>query len=81
MSHEYSAIKNKQQKHPKVHFKQYLYNSSEPWDDIYGDLPAELEAELLENSYPMKRRYRHIAQRMRNRYSWMAKRPLITEVF
>lgn len=69
MSHEYSAIKNKQQKHPKVHFQQYLYNSGELWDDFASDLPTELEAELLENSYPIKRRFRQIAQRMRNRYS------------
>lgn len=64
MSHKYSAIKNKQQ---KVNFQQYLYSSSEPWDDITSDLPAELQAELLENSYPMKRRFRHIAQRLRDR--------------
>ena len=69
MSHEYSAIKNKQQKHPKVHFQQYLYNAGELWDDFASDLPAELEAELLENTYPIKRRFRQIAQRMRNRYS------------
>ena len=69
MSHEYSAIMNKQQKHPKVHFKQYLYNSSEPRDDISTDLPQQLEVELLENSSPMRRRFRHIALKIRNRQS------------
>lgn len=65
MSHTYSTVNNK---HPKVHFQQYLYNAGEPRDDISNDTPVELEAELLENSHSMKGRVRHIAQRMRNRY-------------
>jgi hypothetical protein len=63
MSHDY--LKNIKQKHPKVHFQQYLYNSGEPRDDFSHDTPAELEAELLENSYLMRRQFRHTAQRMR----------------
>lgn len=69
MSNDYSAIKNKQQRHPKVFFEQYLYNSSEPVDDISSDTPPELEAELLENSYAMRGQMRRIARRIRNRYS------------
>ena len=69
MSRDYSAIKNKQQKHPKVFFEQYLYNAGKPEYRDSSDLPAELEAELLENSYSIKRHFRHIAQGMRNRYS------------
>ena len=69
MSHDYSVTTNKQQKHPKVHFQQYLYSSSEPRDNIPGSLPRELETELLENGDFIKRRFRHIAQSMRSRYS------------
>ena len=63
---QYSAT-NKN-KHPKVYFEQYLYNSREPLDNFSSDTPPELEAEQLENSFTMRRRFRHIAQRIRNRY-------------
>jgi hypothetical protein len=69
MSHSTKAITNKQQKEPKEFFEQYLYNSGEPSDDNNFQISAELEAELLENSYFMKRRIRRLAHRMRNRYS------------
>ncbi len=65
MSHQYATDKNK---HPKVYFEQYLYNSGEPFDEISSDTPPELEAELLENSFNMRRRFRHIAKRLRNRH-------------
>ena len=69
MSHSTNAMKNKNQKHPKVGFNQYLYNAGEPSDDASHDLPPELEVELLENSHSMKRRFRHNAQVLRNHYS------------
>ena len=69
MSHSTYAIKNKHQKHPKVYFQQYLYNSNEPVDDISRDVPAELEAELLEDSYLMRRQFRRMAKKMRSYYS------------
>ena len=69
MSHTNSAIKNENQKHPKVDFRLYLNNTGEPWDNyIPSGMPPELEAELLQNSMGMKRRFRLIAQSMRNRY-------------
>ncbi|MDO8266144.1 MAG: hypothetical protein Q7T41_04365 [Candidatus Saccharibacteria bacterium] len=68
MSRTYSTAKNRQQKHPKIYFEQYLYNASEPIDDDDNTMPAELEAELLENNYNTKTRhqFRRIAQRLRN---------------
>jgi hypothetical protein len=69
MSHSTNAKTNKQQDQPKVFFKQYLYNSGEPMDNMSQDTPAELEAELLENSYVMRRRFRNVAKKLRNRYS------------
>lgn len=69
MSRSTNIIENKQQTHPKVHFQQYLYNADEPDDEVSHDVPSELEAELLENSFFMKRRLRHNAKRMRRHYS------------
>jgi len=69
MSRSTNTITNKQQKHPKVHFQQYLYNASEPEDNFSNDLPPELGAELLEASYFMKRRVRRIAEKLRTHYS------------
>lgn len=68
MSDEANAIENKQQKHPKLHFQRYLFNSGEPRWNESSFLPPELEAELLENSYDMRRNFRHIAKNLRNRY-------------
>jgi hypothetical protein len=65
MINEYSTRKNK---HSKVHFQQYLYNSGEPRDIISRDTPADLEDELLEDSHIMRRQFRLMAQRMRNQY-------------
>ncbi len=69
MSRTYLRLKNKQQKHSKMHFKQYLYSVSVPPQRIHDYSPAELEAELIENSYNMGHQVRHITQRLRNRYS------------
>jgi len=68
MSHSNRAIKNKQQKHPKKFFDQYLYNANEPLDYIYINAPEELETELLEDRLVMKRHFRNRAQRLRNSY-------------
>lgn len=64
----YNEFRQENRNHPKVFFEQYLYNLSDPRDDSSYNTPPELEAELLENSLVMKRRYRHIAQRLRKRY-------------
>lgn len=68
MFHNHEIPKNKQQKHPKVYFKQYISSRSEPEDDMSGDMPEELEGKLLGNSNNMRRHFRQIAQSMRNRY-------------
>lgn len=69
MSHSTNVVKNKQQKHSKVFFRLYLDNIAEPKDRISNDIPPDLEAELLESSYLMKRRVRRLAQRIRTYYS------------
>jgi hypothetical protein len=69
MSYQYSAIKVKEQTHPKTYFQKYLRNLSEPRDNVFNDTPPELEAELLESSYAMRGQMRRIARRIRNRYS------------
>lgn len=69
MSRTYSAIKNKHQKHSKDHHQAYLYSPNEPREDTFTNTSAELETELLEKSDPMRREFRHLAYRMRNRYA------------
>lgn len=66
MSSKYSSIRNKQQKHPKINYRQYLYNSGEPMDDISNDSSTDFDYEMIEDSSDMRRRFRDIAQRMRN---------------
>ncbi len=69
MSRTYSLIKNKHQKHSKVPYQAYLYNSGEPREHISASTPTGLEDELLENIVPMRQEFRHLAHRMRNRYA------------
>lgn len=64
----YNKFRQENYNHPKVSIEQYLYSPSDPRDDSSSNTPAELEAELLENSLVMKRRNRFIAQRLRKRY-------------
>lgn len=61
MSRTYSKHKNENQKHPKVHFHQYLYNAKEPHGYITYDEPEE----FLEDSESMRQSFRHQARRMR----------------
>ncbi len=43
MSHSKRAVMHKYPKHPKTNFQQYLYNSSEPNDDLkFADASARL---------------------------------------
>ena len=65
MSYGYMVSDNK---HPKVHFEQYLYTLKEPRESFTHDVPAELEAELLESIHSMKRQFRRIARARRSRY-------------
>lgn len=69
MSNEYTIPKNKQHKIPKIRHVHYLKNYHEPLDDMSNDSPAGLEAELVENSFFMRRKFRHIAQKIRNLYT------------
>lgn len=77
MTHSNNAKKNKQQKHSKKLFEQYLYNARAPWDHVpdepsdyvSSDTLAELEAELLESIIIMRRRFKHNVQRLKNQYS------------
>ena len=53
-------------KNPKSISQRYLRNINEPRDNGFSDIPPELEAELLENSYLMRRRFRLIAWTLRD---------------
>lgn len=65
MSHSITKIKNKQQKHPKVQIKQYLRDSSEPIETDSHYLPPELQYEILEDRFSMRRRLKRFARRIR----------------
>ena len=67
MSREFNIDKNK---HQKVHFRQYLNSFNEPFDHKENDMPAELEAELVERSYKMRRHLKHLASKIRERHTY-----------
>ena len=67
MSRTYSKLIDKHQKHLKVDFQEYLYNTNEPQKSVSRHATAELEAILLEDIATMRRRFRHLSYRMRNR--------------
>lgn len=70
MSHSTRATMNKHQKHPKVNFQQYLYNSGEPDDDIkHDDDNLRLQNQADRYYMVMRRQIRRNAQRLRMRYS------------
>jgi len=75
MSHSTNAKTNKQQQHPKVHFKQYLYNADEPEENNNEDVSQESLAELEEQAdrYYMflRRQIRLNAQRKRSYSSYL----------
>lgn len=62
MSKKHQSMNNK---NSKVNFKQYLYGIDEPDDYMSDDIPPELSAQLLEDSFTMKRRIRQLAKRIR----------------
>jgi hypothetical protein len=67
MSRKHQSINNK---NPKVYFKQYLDNINEPADYMFGgDLPPEQLTGLLNGSFSMKRRVRHLAKKMRKNHN------------
>lgn len=68
MSNGSLALTNKQQKHPKFTFQNYLKNYNEPYDDESHDTLFNRETVLKENSYMMRRQLRRIAQRVRTHY-------------
>lgn len=67
MSRTFSAINDKHQRQSKVSYQAYFTNPNEPREHTSAYMPAELEAELLENSAPMKQKLRRLARTMRNR--------------
>lgn len=69
MSRTYPKLKNKYQRHQKVQFQQYLYNASEPREDISSGMADEFEDELFDNTESMRREFRYRAHQMRSRQS------------
>ena len=63
MPRELFVTKNK---NPKVSFDEYALNPSEPPDYLSHDLVHELELKLMENSAPLRRRFRRLAKYLRS---------------
>jgi len=53
-------------KNPKIFFQRYLRNIDEPKDISSNNSMPQPKAELLENSYVMRRRFRLIAKTLRD---------------
>ncbi len=69
MSRTYSELTNKLQKHPKVHFQQYLSANNEPCERTASASSADLELELFENSESMRQDFRYLAHSKRTRFA------------
>ena len=66
MSRTYAKLTNKHQKYPKVTFQEYLYDTNEPRVNATSRSSAEIERELQEDIITMRRRFRHLAHRMKS---------------
>jgi len=69
MSRTYSAIKDKNQNKPKVDYQIYLKHPNEPRKRTSTYVPADIEAELLEDIIPMRQRFRRLTRTMKSRYA------------
>lgn len=65
MSYKNLTVNNK---NPKAFFQQYIRNIDEPKIKSLRDMSADLKPELLDDSYIMRRRFRLIAQRLRDHF-------------
>ena len=66
MSHSKRAVTHKYPKHPKTNFQQYLYNSSEPNDDLkFADASARLQRQTERYYSIIRKRIRRNAQKLR----------------
>lgn len=69
MSRTYSTVRDKNQKDSNVNYRAYLNNPNEPRGHIRSYMLEELEAELLENSVPMRHRIRSLARTLRRNHA------------
>lgn len=66
MSRTYAKLTNKHQNYPKVTFQEYLYDTNEPRVNVMSRSSAEIERELQEDITTMRKRFRHLAHRMKS---------------
>jgi len=69
MSHDFFKLNDKQQKRPKVNYRQYLHNSDEPQDDNSNDSPNALDVRLLVDDHVIRQRIRQTARTIRYYFS------------
>lgn len=69
MSRTYPAFKNKYQKRSKVNYHSYILSPTDMQEGTSGDMPAELEAEMIENRGSMRQKVRRFARRIKSKYT------------
>lgn len=69
MSRTYPKLTNKHHKYPEVYSQEYLYNTNEFQKSALDVLSEEIETALSEDIRSMRKSFRRLARRMRNRYS------------
>jgi hypothetical protein len=69
MNTTHATIKNKGPKHPKVDFGDYIFYPNEASKKSEKAYLKFKKHDYSEDSYVMRRRFRHLAQDLRNHYS------------
>jgi hypothetical protein len=69
MSHTYNALTSTENKDFKIHSREYLPHIDEPGaKGQYDGALAELNTNLIRNSYLQKRKLRRVARKLRHAY-------------
>jgi hypothetical protein len=69
MNHTYTTISGKEPKHREVDFGDYLFYPNEDGKKSEKAYLKFKKHDYSEDSYVMRRRFRHLAQDLRNHYS------------
>ncbi len=70
MSRSINALTNKEQSYPNDHFWKYLSNTNEPIENMHRSITSlELENQMIDNAYSMRRKFRRNAQKLIELYT------------
>lgn len=77
MINYFPTKRNKQQKHLKVSFQNYIYTPRHPYDDVSSEVSVELEAKLRGSIKEMRREFKRASKRIMGLYSSKAPKKLV----